>query len=1008
MPNRLSFSLLLCLFAAHFLSPKASASPLNAEDSLAKLKSPDYVRVSLFAAEPQLTNPTNIDVDDRGRVWVCDVMNYRGNQGSRPEGDRILILEDSDGDGRADTSKTFYQGTDVDSALGICVLPGEPLRVVVSCSPNVWLMTDDDGDDLADRKEALLSNTGIPQHDHSAHAFVFGPDGRFYWNIGNSHQGVHDAEGRMLVDRRGRALRPDGKPFREGMAFRSNLDGSELDLLGHNQRNSYELTVDSFGNVWFSDNDDDGNQGTRIGVVFEGGNYGYRDELTGRSWRDSQRINTSSDIRRRHWHANDPGSIPNIASVGNGSPSGIVAYEGEMIAELRRCLIHCEPGLNLVRNVALRPDGAGYQAEITPLVDGAGDSWFRPVDAAVAPDGSIMIADWYDPGVGGHRQADLGRGRIYRIAAASAKGYTAPDRDYSTARGAAESLRSGSMAVRNLAWNSLSAMGAKARGALEHLAGDDDPIVRSRAYWLLSKLPNTGLASIRGAAADSDPEVRAAAIRMARSRGEALPTLLTQLAGDPSPMVRRACAIALCDLGVDQASSIWHSLARQLDPADRWMIEALGLAADGRWDRFLDPRRARELTQSESGRALLWRSRGSTTLPPLIEIVADPQTPADDLPGYLRAIDFHQSPQKEILLGELVERAQALPLDRRRLVTLEAIRRTAARPLPSEWRQSLEQVLHDATRDDGFARAVREFQLDAMYDDVLSAALEGSLSATSAAQTISDLLDRGAQQVLANALAEPGNAQTLLVRMLADASHVDAGALLWPIIMDPRIEASVRREALRGVVATRDGATRAVVAAENNELDQPMTIALAYALRMSLWKPLCERAERLCPDLPSDAAADLPIAQWMKMQGHAGRGEQLFFAKANCNTCHKVGDRGKEVGPPLSEIGAKLSRHGLYEAMLFPSAAINHSYETYSALTDAGVALKGILVGSTEKTVTLKTEQGILQELPRDELAIFEKQAVSLMPSGLEKILSPQEIADVAAYLATLRPEDGG
>src|SRR5947209_8388605 len=90
------------------------------------------LQATLFASEPMITNPTNLDIDYRGRVWICDVKNYRGNNGKRPEGDRILILEDTDGDGKYDKVTTFYQGRDVDSATGICVVGNNVIR---ACSP---------------------------------------------------------------------------------------------------------------------------------------------------------------------------------------------------------------------------------------------------------------------------------------------------------------------------------------------------------------------------------------------------------------------------------------------------------------------------------------------------------------------------------------------------------------------------------------------------------------------------------------------------------------------------------------------------------------------------------------------------------------------------------------------------------------------------------------------------------------------------------------------------------
>ena len=105
------------------------------ENAVAGLEVGDGLEVTLSASEPWLRSLTNLDVDDRGRVWVCDVMNYRHNSGSRPEGDRILILEDSTGDGIMDSVKTYYQGTDIDSAMGICVLDNE---VIVTATPTVW------------------------------------------------------------------------------------------------------------------------------------------------------------------------------------------------------------------------------------------------------------------------------------------------------------------------------------------------------------------------------------------------------------------------------------------------------------------------------------------------------------------------------------------------------------------------------------------------------------------------------------------------------------------------------------------------------------------------------------------------------------------------------------------------------------------------------------------------------------------------------------------------------
>jgi len=125
--------------AASAVNASAADASHDAAQAVAGLDVADGLEATLFAAEPMLLSPTDIDVDHLGRVWVCEVVNYRHRNDSRPEGDRILILEDTDHDGKADKSTVFYQGRDIDSALGICVLGN---RVIVSVAPNVFVFTD--------------------------------------------------------------------------------------------------------------------------------------------------------------------------------------------------------------------------------------------------------------------------------------------------------------------------------------------------------------------------------------------------------------------------------------------------------------------------------------------------------------------------------------------------------------------------------------------------------------------------------------------------------------------------------------------------------------------------------------------------------------------------------------------------------------------------------------------------------------------------------------------------
>ncbi len=997
----------LCLIiaVAALVSSSRAEGPLSGEETVASMRVYGDLQLQLFAAEPMISNPTNITVDELGRVWLCDVVNYRGNQGKRPAGDRILVLEDTDGDGRADESRVFYQGHDVDSALGICVL-GE--QVIVSCAPEVFVLSDEDGDGHADNKRVLYTKTGKPQHDHAAHAFVFGPDGCLYWNVGNENEGVFDAEGNVKVDLFGREVRRDGNPFRQGMAFRQSFDGSEFEVLAHNLRNSYELTIDAFGDVWFTDNDDDGNRGTRFCFTLNGGNYGYTDERTGESWRGHRWTGMHQEIPLRHWHQNDPGAVPNVLNNGSGSPSGVEIYAGSLLPEkLRGGIVHCEPGHNTVRIYLPKADGGGFTAETVELIDGRGDPWFRPVDAATAPDGSLIVADWYDPGVGGHRQADIERGRIYRVAPSGVKYHWEPA-NFETPKRCCDALCSGNMSTRAAAWSALARLGTSAEAELLQLSHSEDSRARARAYWLLTRLPENGRKHLRKAANDADPRLRAAAARMTNQVDEGTAEeILDNLAGDPSATVRRATAIELRRYHDKEfAPLLWARLAQQFDGTDRWYLEALGLAAEFDWDRCLNARSAaagEDAWQTPAGRQLVWRSRGKQTLDLLLTLLADPQTPPEELPRLLRAIDFTPSEDLNERMLELAEKALEQESPRRMLIASEALHRLDPEFKSERLEKLLNDLLANSSLDENYASLVMQFQLADRYADLVSLATGPLADTDSGIQILQFLVGHSFVEPLKSQL----NTQTLaglqLARMLALTAEPQALQLLLPMVNDSNADQNARREAVRGLTVSWSGSDQLLKLAEAGDLDEAMYPPLAFALQTSPWQEFRDRAAKLFPEGSASPAEQFPVALWMDIEGDVERGKLVFAGKANCATCHKIGENvdavGKDVGPALTEIGSKLSRTGLYESILFPSAAISHNYETYVALTDSGVAVTGVLIGESDETVTLKTDKAVVHEFRRDELESFTKSKLSLMPAGVDKLISPQELSDLVAYL---------
>lgn len=633
----------------------STKDPRSPEAAIASMRIPKDITIKLAASEPHLKSLTNLDVDHRGRVWVCEVVNYRKNQGKRPEGDRILILEDTDHDAVMDKQTVFYQGHDVDSAMGICVLGN---RVIVSCSPNILVLSDEDGDGKADKKELLFTKTGQPQHDHSAHSFVFGPDGKYYWNFGNTGQYVHDKNGQPVMDVYGNRVIDNRKPFVGGMIFRCDSDGSNFEVLAHNFRNNYEVSVDSFGRIWQSDNDDDGNKAVRINYVIEYGNYGYKDELTGAAWK-AERTGMASDIPNRHWHQNDPGVMPNLLLTGAGSPTGIMLYEGKLLPKrFHNQIIHCDAGPNTVRSYPVQPIGAGFTAEKLQVVDSS-DQWFRPADVCTAPDGSIFITDWYDPGVGGHNMGDIVRGRLFRIAPPNTS-YDIKPINLETLSGAANALGSPNLATRYLAWTKLHSAGKGAEDVLLGLYNGKDQRLRARALWLLGKIPGRGSHYVNLAVNDAVSEIRETGVRLARQLELDILTVVRKVVWDESSAVRREALVALHGIAGPAADQLWAVMASQHDGRDRWYLESLGVAAAGQWDtRFAAwLRTINGNWRTPAGRDIVWRSRASAATALLADILLDEDTPEKDHPRYLRAFDYHNGPAKDaalekILLGQL-------------------------------------------------------------------------------------------------------------------------------------------------------------------------------------------------------------------------------------------------------------------------------------------------------------------------------------------------------------------
>ena len=581
---------------------------------------PDDLEVKLWARTPLFRNPSNIDIDAQGRVWVAEAFNYRRHAGRDPEGDRIMIIEDTDGDGVADKSSVFVQEKFLLAPLGIAVIDN---KIYVSCAPDLIVYTDvnRDGkfDPAVDKREVLLTGFDGRNHDHSLHSVTFGPDGKLYFNHGNAGAKFTDRSGKKFFDgshydpgKSGGGIvvdpeRPpdyagksadDGHVYVGGTAFRMNPDGTNVEPIGFNFRNSYEQTITSFGDVFQNDNDDP--PAARTSFLQEYGNLGFNSRDGKRSWQADKRPGQSTAVAE--WRQDDPGVMPAGDVYGNGAPTGIVSYEGDALGEKwRGALLSCETSRNVVFGYFPKVDGAGYKLErfsfLTTNVKeefsgidssrgkiNASDfkTWFRPSDVAVGPDGAIYVADWFDPRTGGHAALDSSfAGAIYRITPKGKK-LTTPKLDFTTVAGQIAALKNPAVNVRAVAFMKLREGGAASVAPVAALLKDSNPYVRGRAVFFLAQLGKDGIAQTEAQLKNSDPMIRIAAFRALRRVNHRVLEHAKTLAGDSSPAVRREAAISLRDASLDSAREILLTLAKGYDGKDRAYLEAWGTGCTGK------------------------------------------------------------------------------------------------------------------------------------------------------------------------------------------------------------------------------------------------------------------------------------------------------------------------------------------------------------------------------------------------------------------------------------------
>jgi len=1016
--RRFVLALALVALASPLDAQPNKGGPLSPADALKALKVADGFQVELFAAEPDLINPTSMDVDHKGRVWVAEAVNYRRKNFNRPiireAGDRIQVLIDEKGAGKATKAVTFYQGKEIYGPLGVCVAPyadGKGQRVFVCQSPDILVFEDKDGDLKADGPpKKFLTGFGGFDHDHGVHGINIGPDGKLYFTVGDS--GV---TGLQSSDGKGKKWVSNATDVQKGTVWRCDMDGTNLELIAHNFRNNYECCVDSFGEVWLSDNDDDGNQQTRICFVMPGGNYGYGPRGAGQT----------------HWHEEQPGIVHKTLRTGFGSPTGITFYEGSMFdKKYRGSLLHCDAGPREVRWFHRKPKGAGYELEKEVLLTSS-DNWFRPSDVCVAPDGSIFVADWYDRGVGGHGMGDPTDGRIYRITPKGHQGYKVPEVKFGTNEEVIEAFSSPNLATRALAWAAFLA-NPKLPGESKKL-DDLDAETAARAAWLTTQTLKDEKSKWVGLLPldywkSSDPRKQAMGVRLWRAlvAGEVPRWLLNEFTAF-DPAANRELLLWAREWPAATAAKVVYELAKKYDGSDHFYRAALNIACGTdavRRDAILADFDKHFPEWNDKVADLVWELRPKSVLPRLGKLLADAKITAAQKARIVDILASNDDPNAgQSMLGVL--KSDAPPEVKSRAIdNLKLF-------LPTKWfalknapelGQAIDALLKDektqitglqliaaagaTTRVQYLADLVEKQQTPIAVRREALATL-GKLRTERAAEALADVMTARKDPLAPEAATALG---ALVTGQGNDAvSKAALGALEKKLQKDDNEPKELLNAILGALAGSRAGTVWLLDAHQQGKLRKELVAQAGQLLRNSPFQGERNRALLLFPAPGKLNPKALPaVAELAKRGGDASRGKAVWNASltgaAQCAKCHMTRGVGGQVGPDLSMIGKKASRENLYESLLQPSKAIADQYVQHQVVTTSEVTVTGLLMGETPDSITLRDANGKDTTIPKKEVAgEVRKLKTSIMPEDIIAALTEDELVDLVAYLETLK-----
>jgi putative membrane-bound dehydrogenase-like protein len=979
--------------------PKGEPQRFPPKSPAAELKSfqvaPGF-RIELVAAEPLVQSPVACDWDEDGRLYVVELPEYNAYAGTRPHGKgRAVVLEDTDGDGVMD--KRTVLADDLNYPTGIICWDG---GVYVGAAPELLYLKDTAGKGKADIRRVILTGFGTDTAGE-------GQLNSFRWTLDN----------RILISTGldgGELKGPDGQTH----SLRN------MNVLLDPKTNNWELTsgggqhgmsIDDFGRVFVSGNSDPIHTLAYDARYLKGVEHVQAptasvDILPSGKFTKLHRISPVEPWRALRTRLRHEGKVP--GSDEGGQPSGfftsatgVTVYRGGPYPEeFDGNVFVGEPANNLVFRAKLKPNGSlpvAVRADPDREFLASTDVWFRPVQLANGPDGCLYVIDMYRELIEGAAflapqvlktvdpSAGIDKGRIWRIVPENFKRPAPPNLSKLTALELANLFEHPDGWYRDTASRLLfkqSPLAAPVRQRLEQIArAGKSPQARVHALHAMAPLAANHDKLLKAALTDPDPRVREQALRLCENgkpdaKRELTDTDVWELRRDPDPNVRIQLAYSMARITTatpdpsrtsNGQAAVFVQLALK-DTADPWMRLAILAGMRPEHTGWV----ASELAKSQY-------FRGQTDGPAFIQAVTE-----------LAAVEPNGTNGQVLfqLISELTYGS--------RYVRADPVLARAVLRIVRTHGSGMTQAFFDDPNNETTMKAV---QAQLVKEAVLTAK-DGRKPDAARVAAIRDL------QILPFHEAAPVLAETLKATQPPAIQVATLEALgrfgderVPNIILDawPAMTPKVRATATEVLLSRNNWIPTFLDAVESRKVARadidPARVAL---IKKSPARNIGPRASKLFASPPDRQKVFEEYRKALDIKGDPAKGKLVF--KNNCSSCHKLEGVGEEVGADIKAIRDR-GLEGVLLAIVDPNREVKPQYLTYAVQTKAGRQVTGLVTAETATGLTIRRADGVSENISRTDVESLRSLGLSYMPEGLEKQIDIPAMADLLAYLNSIK-----